>query len=330
MKDLRVHLSILLLAGLTLAACGGTAVNPTPIPATEPAPTTTALPTQAPPPEPTPIVITDGTGHELTLDAPAQRIVSLAPSNTEFLFAVGAGGQVVGRDDFSDYPEEALAVESIGNTYGELNVEAIVGLEPDLVLTADITPPEQIQALEDVGLTVFIVSNPEDFSDLFDRVRMIGTLTGHGDQAESLAADMQQRYQTVTGAVADAEPVSLFYEVDGSDPTAPWTTGSGTFQTLMFELAGGENIATEIEGWGQFSLESIVVSDPQVIIFGGGPFVPTTVESLKARAGWGDISAVQNDRVHEVNTDLIDLPGPRLVEGLEQVAQILHPGRFDQ
>lgn len=334
MKSMRVYILILLLAGLALAACGGTEGAPTAAP-TEPAPTAapptaTAAPTEAMPPTPTPIVISDGAGHELMMEEPAQRIVSLAPSNTEFLFAVGAGDQVVGRDDFSDYPEEALAVESIGSTYGELNVEAIVGLEPDLVLAANITPPEQIQALEDVGLPVFVVSNPDDFPGLFDNVRMMGALTGHVDQAEALAADMQGQYEAVTRAVADAEPVSLFYEVDGSDPTAPWTTGSGTFQTLMFELAGGQNIAADIEGWGQLSLEQIVVADPQVIIFGGGPFVPTTVESLKQRAGWGDISAVQNDRVYEVDTDLIDLPAPRLVEGLVQVAHILHPERFDQ
>jgi iron complex transport system substrate-binding protein len=334
MKNACARWSILLLTVLALAACGGSAVNPSPMPPTGRPPTATALPTtlptEAPPPTATPIVISDGAGHELSLSGPAQRIVSLAPSNTEFLFAVGAGDQVVGRDDFSDYPDEALAVDSIGSTYGELNVEAIVGLEPDLVLAADITPPEQVQSLEDVGLPVFIVTNPKDFSDLFDRVRLIGVMTGHSDQAGALAADMEDRYQAVTSAVAGAEPVSLFYEVDGSDPNAPWTTGSGTFQTLMFELAGGQNIADEMDGWGQLSLEKIVVSDPQVIIYGGGPFVPTTVESLKARAGWGAISAVKNDRVHEVDTDLIDLPGPRLVEGLERVAQILHPERFDQ
>lgn len=329
MKNKRVRWTILLLTALALTACGGAQASPTSFPPTQ-APAATALPTEAPPPEPTAIVISDGAGHEVTLAGPAQRIVSLAPSNTEFLFAVGAGDQVVGRDDFSDYPEEALAVESIGSTYGELNVEAIVALEPDLVLAADITPPEQVRALEDVELPVFVVTNPEDFPALFDNVRVIGALTGHGDQAESLASEMEDRYQAVTRAVADAEPVSLFYEVDGSDPTAPWTTGSGTFQQLMFELAGGENVAAEIEGWGQLSLEKIVVADPQVIIFGGGPFVPTTVDSLKARAGWGQISAVQNDRVYEVDTDLIDLPAPRLVEGLEQVARLLHPERFDQ
>jgi iron complex transport system substrate-binding protein len=326
MRNRYAYLSIALLAAVALAACAGSTPAPTPAPA----PTNTAVPTEAPTLAPTPIVINDGAGHELTLDGPTERIVSLAPSNTEILFAIGAGGQLVGRDDFSDYPEEALDVESIGSTYGELNVEAIVGLQPDVVLAAGITPPEHIQALEDVGLPVYVVGNPDDFPMLFDNLRAVGVLTGRNQEAETLTTDLEARYQSVTGAVAGADPVSLFYEVDGSDPTAPWTTGSGTFQQLMFELAGGQNIAADIEGWGQLSLEQIVVADPQVIIFGGGPFVPTTIESLKARAGWGGIRAVEEDRVYDVNTDLLDLPGPRLVDGLEQVAHILHPEAFGE
>jgi iron complex transport system substrate-binding protein len=120
----------------------------------------------------------------------------------------------------------------------------------------------------------------------------------------------------------------MFYEVDGSDPQAPWTTGSGTFQQLMFELVGGANIAADLEGWGQLSLEAIVVRDPQVIIFGAGPFVPTTVESLMARPGWERISAVEQGRVYPIDTDLVDVPGPRLVEGLELLARLLHPEAF--
>ena len=327
----RLVLLATLLALLT-AACGGAAATPAPtaqptaVPPTE-APT--AAPTATPEPAPELIQVTDGRGEEITLEEPAQRVVSLAPSNTEILFAIGAGDQVVGRDDFSDYPEEAEAVESIGSTFGELNAEAIVGLEPDLVLAAEITPPEHISTLEDLGLTVFVINNPLDFEGLFANLQTVATLTGHGDETQAMVQDFQARVEAVQDAVDGAEPVSMFYEIDGSDPDAPWTVGRGTFQNYVFELAGGGNIAADLDGYAQLSLEEIVVRDPEVIIFASGPLVPTTVESLSERPGWGDISAVQEGRVHGVNTDLLDLPGPRLVLGLETVAEILHPDRFD-
>jgi len=328
MKSIHACFPLFLACSFALWACAGPGLMQTPAPPTGTPAEATSTPTEAP--TQTPITMNDGRGRQLTLSQPAARIVSLAPSNTEILFAVDAGNQLVGRDEFSDYPEQAQAIASIGSTYGELNTEAIVGLQPDLVLAAGITPPEQLQALEDVGLPVFVIGNPEDFGDLFDNLLTVGVLTGHADEASELVAKLQARYADVTAAVAGVEPVKLFYEIDGSDPTAPWSTGSGTFQQQIFELAGGDNIASDIEGWGQLSIEEIVVRDPQVIIFAGGPFVPTTVDSLKARAGWAEIGAIQADRVYEIDTDLLDLPGPRLVEGLDRVAHILHPERFGE
>lgn len=321
---------ILVVVALLLGACGGAASTPTEVPSTV---ALTERPTESPvataAPTATPITLTDGTGRVVTLERPAERIVSLAPSNTEMLFAIGAGDLLVGRDDFSDYPPEAEEVPSIGSTYGELNTEAIVALAPDLVLAAGITPPEHIQSLQNLGVPVFALGNPMDFQGLFENLEAVGTLTGHEAEALTLVADLSSRLEEVAEALEGVERVRIFYEVDASDPIAPWTTGSGTFQQHVFELAGGENIAADLEGWLQLSLEEIVVRDPEVIIFGAGPFVPTTVESLKARPGWGGITAVREHRVYAVDTDLLDLPGPRLVEGLEAVARILHPERFD-
>jgi iron complex transport system substrate-binding protein len=283
-----------------------------------------------PEPTPEPIVQTDALGRELVFENPVQRVVSIAPSNTEILFAVGAGDLLVGRDEFSDYPEAAVDVPSIGSTYGDLNVEAIVALDPDLILAADINPPEQIQTMEEVGLTVFVLGNPSDFEGLFENLETVGILTGHEAEAQVLIEDLRTRFDNITSILGGVEPVRLFYEIDGSDPSAPWTTGSNTFQQYIFELAHGDNIASDIEGWGQISLEELIVRDPEVILFGTGPFVPTTVEILSSRSGWGDITAVKEGQVFGVNTDLLDLPGPRLIEGLEAVAKILHPDLFIQ
>ena len=321
---------ILVVVALLLAACGGAASTPAEVPSTVATKDRlTESSVAAAVPSPTPIVLTDGTGREVSLERRAERIVSLAPSNTEILFAIGAGDLLVGRDDFSDYPPEVEEVTSIGSTYGGLNTEAIIALEPDLVLAAGITPPEHIQSMDQLGVRVFALGNPMDFEGLFKNLTAVGTLTGHRPEALALVEDLRSRVEAVAEALEGVERVPIFYEVDASDPSAPWTTGSGTFQQHIFELAAGENIAADLEGWLQLSLEEIVVRDPDVIIFGAGPFVPTTVESLKLRPGWGGITAVREDRVYAVDTDLLDLPGPRLVEGLEAVAWILHPDRFD-
>jgi iron complex transport system substrate-binding protein len=324
---------ILISALIMMAACSGgsTTAEILPLPTESPTSIPTELPTEAPTQIPEPVLTTliDGLGRELSFETPFQRIVSIAPSNTEILFAVGAGEQVVGREDFADYPPEALDVPSIGSTYGELNLEAILGLEPDLILAADITPSEQIQAMEDVGLTVFVIGNPAEFEDLFSNIETAGLLTGHDGEAQVLAGELRARYEAVLTAVEGAQQVKLFYEIDGTDPTAPWTTGSGTFQQLMFTLAGGDNVASDIEMWGQINLEALVVRDPDVILFATGPFIPTTVDSLLARSGWGEISAVANGQVFAIDTDFVDVPGPRLMDGFEQIARYLHPDLFE-
>lgn len=322
-----------LIMGFVVVACGGPSTSIIEEPAATPSPTPAPAEMNEPTVEPTedvyPLTLVDGMDREVVLPGPAQRIVSIAPSNTEILFAIGAGDQVIGRDEVSDYPPEALNVASIGSTYGELNTEAILALEPDLVLAATITSPEQAQTLEALGIPLFLLANPEDFSGLLENINVVGVLTGHEAEAGALAEELDARIKAVTKMAADAERVSVFYEVDGTDPTAPWTTGVGTFQDVLIGLVGGENIAADIAGWGQMSLEEIVTRDPQVVIFGEGPWVPTTVESFSERSGWGEITAVVDGQVYGIDTNWVDRPGPRLVVALEQMALMIHPELFE-
>ncbi|MBL8051218.1 MAG: ABC transporter substrate-binding protein, partial [Anaerolineales bacterium] len=185
----KILILTLLIALLTACAPQSTVMpdsEPTQIPATEETPIST---------EP---VFIDGLGREVYLVGPAQRIVTLAPSLTELLFAVGAGDQIVGRDDFSDFPAEAVEIPSIGSTYGALNTEAILALEPDLVLAAEVNTPEQVKALEDLGITVYYLKNPITFAELYDQVRWAGTITGHEDEANALAESLSARVDAVT------------------------------------------------------------------------------------------------------------------------------------
>lgn len=274
------------------------------------------------------LTLIDGLDREVELPGPAQRILSMAPNNTEILFAIGAGDQVIGRDELSDFPPEAIEVPSIGSTYGELNTEAIVALEPDLVLAADITSPEQIQAIEGLGLQLFMLPNPMSFGDLFENIRVVGQLTGHESEAFALTVDLEARVQSVIERVSDVEKETVYFEVDGTDASAPWTVGAATFQDMMINLAGGENIAASIEGWAQINLEELVVQDPAVMLFSSGLWVPTTIESVSERAGWAEISAVVNGRVYAIDTNWVDRTGPRLVDAFESIAVAIHPDLF--
>lgn len=274
------------------------------------------------------LTFTDGLGRQVNLSAPAQRIVSLAPSNTEILFAIGAGDQVIGRDELSDYPEEAKAVENIGSAFQNLNTELIISLKPDLVFAAEINTPEQVKQLEDAGLTVYYLNNPTTLEGLYANLELAAKLTGHEAEAAELIESLKARVAAVDEKIAPlSSRFSVFYELDSTDPAKPYTVGKGTFITLLIERAGGYNIASELEGYPQISLEEIVAADPAFIILGDSMW-GVTPEQVAARPGWENLSAVKNGNVFPFDDNLVSRPGPRLVDGLEALAKLLRPELF--
>lgn len=334
--------ALLLAVSLMLGACAAPAAPtsipvPTAVPATI-APTTapTVEPTTEPTAEPTaestakPIILTDALGREVTLVAPATRIVSLAASNTEIVFAVGAGEALIGRDEYSDYPAEALNVPSVGSLYPNVNAEAIVALNPDLVLAAGITNPDDVKALADLGLTVYATSYAQSLDDIYNDIRAVGALTGHATDAETLVADMQTRVDAIASTTADvADRPSVFYETDDTDPSKPWTRGPGSFLDALVTMAGGQNIGAIGEAQDfQMSLEAIVLADPAIIIFSHANYSGRTPEEVMARTGWENVAAVKNQAVYAIDGNLVDRPGPRVVDGLEALAKLIHPELF--
>jgi cobalamin transport system substrate-binding protein len=278
---------------------------------------------------PAAIRLTDGTGAEVVLSAPARRIVSLGPSNTEILFAIGAQDQVAGCDQNSDYPEEAKPLATISAQYGTLDVEAVTALEPDLVLAADIITPEQVQSMRAVGLTVFWLENPKSLPDgLYENIRTVASLSGKSAQAETLIAGLQSRFDAVKREVAKAADAPLVYfELDATDPLSPYTAGGGTFIDMLITLAGGRNLAADLPSWAKISAEEILRQDPDIILLGDAAF-GVTVESVAQRPGWQNLAAVRNDAVYAVDGDLVMRPGPRLADGLETIAELIHPELF--
>ena len=283
-------------------------------------------------PTPTTISTTDGLGREVTLAEPAQRVASLAASNTEILFAIGAGEQVVARDAFSDFPEAALDVTDIGGGWGEIDTETLLSLDPDLVLAAEINAPEQVQALEELGLTVFYLANPEDIEGMFDNLLIVAALTGHESDAQALIGELEARVAEIDEkiAVASEQPL-VFYELDGTDANAPWTSGKGTFIDLLIARAGGENLGNMLEdAWAQISIEDLITQDPDLILLGDYVWGGVTPKDVATRSGWEAITAVQNGQVHPFDDNLVSRPGPRMVAGLEELAELLHPELFEK
>jgi iron complex transport system substrate-binding protein len=322
----RKFLVLTLLAAVLLTGCGPAVAatqSPSPVPPTQ-------VPTEAPTVAPTPagITLTDGLGREVKLAGPAQKVVSLAPSNTEILFAIGAGSQVVGRDQFSDYPEAVKSIADIGSTFKDLNTEQIISLHPDLVLAAEINTPEQVKAMESLGLTVYYLKNPTTLEEMYGNMKIVAQLTGHESEAATAIDALKARVAAVDAkiATATARP-SVFYEIDATDPAKPYTAGKGTFITSLIDRAGGRNIAAELDSYPQMSLEQVVAANPDFIILGDSAY-GITPESVAARPGWGKLSAVTSKQILPFDDNLASRPGPRLVDGLEALAKLLHPELF--
>lgn len=330
----KLFISLLLM--LLLAGCAPAAFTPPPITAlpataTSPAPTAAPVaPAQAQQQAMGATTYTDGLGRQVTLAGPAQRIVSLAPSNTEILFAIGAGAQLVGRDSFSDFPAESKNVPDIGGGLTTLNAEVILAKQPDLVLAAPITAPEQVAELTKAGLTVYVLPNPKTFDDLYANLETVGNLTGHANESAHLVTSLKARVDAVRSKVArvTTQP-AVYYELDATDPSAPYTSGPGTFVDLIIRQAGGVNFGADLKGdYVQVSIEQLLARQPDVILLGDSLYGGVTADSVRSRAGWEALNAVQHGKIFAFDDNMVSRPGPRLVDGLETMAKLLHPDLF--
>lgn len=314
----RSLLGILAAFIFALSACGGGLGAPSPT-ITAPPPTPSPAATAAA----FPATIRDFQERETVLEKRPERIVSIGPSNTEFLFALGAGARVVGVDDFSNFPAEALSKEKVGGV--KVSLEKVVSLRPDLVVTVKFSDGT-IEGIVSSGIPVLVI-DPQRLLDVPRTAVLLGTAVGADGQA--LASDIERKLEALRARTSTITPKPrVFHEVDASDPAKPFTVGPGSFIDELITVAGGVNIAARTgSAYPQLSVEEIVSADPEVIVLGDADY-GVTAEQVAARPGWSGVAAVRNGRVMPVSGDLVSRPGPRVVEAAELYAKILHPEVF--
>lgn len=275
-----------------------------------------------------PLTVTDDSGRRLTFSAAPSRIVCLSPAHTETLYALGAGPRVVAQDQYSDYPREAKPKATL-NCFPRVPLEPLVALKPDLVVLM-VQGPDEIRGMEGAGLRVLRLF-PQTFAGAIRGIETLGQVTGSAARARQITMRMLAQKRGVEQKVRGAARKRVMYELDGATPQRPYVAGNGGFYGELLAMAGGQNIFSDEKGPSlQASLEQILARDPEVVLMGDtrSPVQPQSPQLLAARPGWGGLTAVKRRQVFPVNSDRITRPSPRLAEGLEEIARLLHPERF--
>lgn len=272
--------------------------------------------------------VIDQVGRTVSIDKVPERIISLAPSNTEILFALGLEDKIVAVTDYCDYPPEAKTKPSIGG-FSTPNIEEVVALSPDLVLATSIHKDEVIPQLERLGLTVLAL-DPKTVDEVLEAISLVGKFTGKEEQAAQLTTELRNRVKVVTEktlTLTDAQKPRILYLV-WHDPLM--AASAGTLQDDLLQKAGGINIARDLTGYATISLETVIEADPEVMVAGGGhgsgqeaPF-----QYIETEPRLGGTSARQNHRVYMIDANIVSRPGPRIVDGLEELARFIHSEIF--
>ena len=271
-----------------------------------------------------PRTITDSSGAEVMITAKPRRIISYSPAATEILFAIGAGDRIVAADLFSDYPAETAALPKL--EYSSPDPEAALALEPDLLLFAT-RQRDQLQQFRDLGMTVLLIEAADSVEAVYESIILLGELTDNEQRAEALVRSMRERIEAVTAALSDVEQgPRVFYELSPD----LYTVAPATFIGRMLSLLRTDNVARGTESpFPQLSAEAVIEADPEVVLLADAESAGVTAESVAARPGWAGVAAVVNGRIYPIDPDIVNRPGPRIVEGIEAMARALYPDRFE-
>jgi len=263
----------------------------------------------------------DDAGRRIYFAKPPTRIVSLAPSITEMLFAMEAGDQLVGVTDFCDYPPEALKKPKVG--YSNPNMESLVALQPDLVVAPnDFLKPDVIMKFEQLKIPVFILAD-KNVESIFVHIQTLGRIVGRSQKADAVAMQLREQVAAIKQRVQGNAPVRMLYVLN-SQPLI--TVGPGSFIDQLVGMAGGVNIAAKsVTPYPRLSMESVLQEDPEVLVFPVGKAEGISESEQQAWRQWSTMTAVKRGRLHQIAADWLNRPGPRIAKGLESLAAILHP-----
>lgn len=271
--------------------------------------------------------VTDDNDKEITFDKIPETVVSLQPSNTEILFALGVGDKVIGGTDYDNYPEEAKEVERISDSV-TINAEKILALKPDAIIAYSNGDPAALKPLEDAGIPVFVIKSAANFEDVYGDINQIAEVMGVTEKAEDLIKDIQTQIKDVEDKVASVDTKKeTYFEISPSPEL--YTAGAGTFQQEILASAGIENIFADQKGWPKISEEEVIKRNPPTIITTVG-YVDKPVDEIKARKGWEKITAVKENKVYKLNEDVMSRPGPRIGEAVELAAKTVYPELFKE
>jgi iron complex transport system substrate-binding protein len=280
---------------------------------------------------PTPLPIPDAYGTPIAFPKSApQRIISLVPNTSEILGALNLSGKVVAVDYYTTYPAELTKRPRISNINGTFNTEQIVALRPDLVLSDGGTTAKYDTQLKGLGLNV--VDLPDaNFDQAIQQITVVGRLTFTEDAATKLVNQLRQEVDQIKSTVAGTSAPKVLLEVDDSSPGKPYVFGGNSFGDQLLQYANAINIFhnnTSNGGYPQVTDEAVISANPNYIILTEDPLYGGQPSAVYKRANWGNIDAVKNHRVYHINTNLVQHPSQRLVEGLRCVAQVVHPAKF--
>ena len=282
---------------------------------------TRETPTTQEPSKSYPIRVVDDFGFEVVINKTPERIVSLAPSNTEILFALGLGDKIVGVTDYDNYPPEALKKPKVGG-FSTVNIEKVLSLNPDLVVAAYGNGAETVETLRGYGITV-IALNPRNLTDVMRNIEMLGKITGTGENATKLVEMMKQKIREVEEATANNSRRPKVAHILWHDPI--WVSGGETFIDELIRIAGGTNAFGDMEGWKIVSIEDLLARNPDIIIVNSGTGMGGKNNILYnwAMRELKDVNAVREGRVYVIDSDIISRPSYRLVYALEEIAKII-------
>ncbi len=324
-KALTSLLSAAMLA-LALAGCGNTATKEGAGSSQQPAQEQSQEQTQTDLKTQYPLTVTDATGESFTFEKAPTKIVSVSPAETESLFALGLDNEIIGVSDYDDFPEAAKTKTKMGGVT-KPNEESIIAADADIVFTGISMSEDAVKKLRELGITIF-KTDPKSIDDVINNIETFGKITDHQEQAQKLVTQMKKDVTDVTEAVKAVKPEEKKKVYIEFSPG--WTVGKGEFMDELINVAGATNIAADKESWYQINEENVIASNPDVILYANDVVEDnkTLDQIIKARSGWDQITAVKTNAVIGLDANLLSRPGPRVTQGLKDVAKAIYPDLF--